>query len=427
LLRQLIQAIGVSRINTQYLMRTAIPATLSLLIFISCQKSSSSNGDKPASTDSATLTVINGYGSGTYKIGDTVNIWANAIPDNAVFDTWTGYTGLLQNNGEWHNSFIMPSQNVTITGNQKTITPFSLTYQKIKGVNILKNVYYYFPAGHKGTVFLLHGSGGSALNLVTTFEWTQTIKDLVSDNYAVVITEAEEASLNTDLDGDGKIRWAATPLDSNSNVDYGNIKAIRDTFYARGYTTLSKPLYSVGMSNGGAFSSSLSYLYKFKTGIAYCAQGYNVIFNVSTIPFQFCMARYDNSTEVGTQGDADALTYSQLLTSHGVCSKYFLHDRSPVYQQRFARDSAISLSTSAALFNELKNNHWLDTKNYLLASSDSLTTIFSANPSVYPAYNSLSPILKQYVADQIDDMYAAHKFFSDLDKTTLKFLDSQCQ
>ena len=373
------------------------------------------------------MTVVNGYGSGTYKAGDTVNIWANALPANAIFDTWTGFSGLLQNVGEWHNSFVMPSQNVTITGNQRSITAFSLTYEKIKGVNIQKNVYYYFPAGHKGVIFLLHGTGGSALNLVTTFEWTQTIKDLVADNYAIVVTEAEEASLNTDLNGDGKIRWASTPLDSTTNVDYGNIKAIRDTFYARGYTSPSKPLYSLGMSDGGAFSSSLSYLYKYKTAISYCAPGYNLIFSTSTIPFQFCMAKYDNADEVGPQGNADALTYSNLLTSHGVCSKYFLHDRSPAYPQRFARDSAISLSTSTALFNELKNNHWLDGKNYLLATSDSITVVMTANTAVYPTYNSLSALLKQYVADQIDDMYAAHKFYSDLDKTTLKFLDSQCQ
>jgi hypothetical protein len=129
---------------------------------------------------------------------------------------------------------------------------------------------------------------------------------------------------------------------------------------------------------------------------------------------------------VGSQGDAQASSNSQLLTSHGICSKYFLHDKSPVYPQRFARDSAVSLSISQALFNELKNNHWLDAKNYLLANSDSLAPIFTANPSLYPTYNGLSALLQQYVADQIDAMYAAHKFFSDLDKTTLKFLDSKC-
>jgi hypothetical protein len=210
-------------------------------------------------------------------------------------------------------------------------------------------------------------------------------------------------------------------------VDYGNIKAIRDTFYTRGYTNSSIPLYSIGMSNGGAFSSALSYLYKFKSGVAYCAQGYNLVFNNSTVPFQFCMAKFDNNSEVGPAGDSLAQVYSTQLTNRGVCSKYFLHDRSPVYPERFARDSAISLSVSLALFNDLKNNHWLDGKNRLMATSDSITVAFAANPSLYPTYNGLNVLLKQYVADQIDAMYAAHKYFSDLDKTTIHFLDAQCQ
>jgi len=181
------------------------------------------------------------------------------------------------------------------------------------------------------------------------------------------------------------------------------------------------------MSNGGAFSSSLSYLYKFKTGVSYCAQGYQVVFNSSAIPFQFCMAKYDNADEVGAAGNASALSNSQLLTGHGVCSKDFVHDKSPAYPQRFARTSAISITTSTAFFNELKNNHWLDAKNYLLATSDSVGPVFLANPSVYPTYNGLTAGQRLFVTDQIDIMYAAHKYFSDLDRTTIKFLDSQCQ
>jgi len=399
-----------------------------LFVATACNKSSNSQTTPtPGSGDSATVTVVNGYGSGTYKVGDTVQIWANALPANTVFDSWTGYNSLIQNSGEWHNTFVMPAQPVTVTGNTKAITPYALSYEKIKGVNILKNVYYYFPTGHKGIVYLLHGTGGSASNLVTTFAWMQMMNDLVAANYAIVVTEAEEVSLNTDLNNDGKIRWASTPLDSTTNVDYGNIKALRDTFYKRGYTNATIPQYSVGMSDGGAFSSSLSYLYHYKTGISYCAQGYQVIFNSSTVPFQFCMAKYDNNDEVGIQGDATALTYNQLLTSRGICSKYFSNDHSPAYPQRFARLSTISIATSTAFFNELKNNHWLDARNYLKATSDSLAPIFLANPASYPTYNSLNATQRIFVTDQIDQMYAAHKFYDDMDKTTIKFLTSQCQ
>jgi hypothetical protein len=390
--------------------------------------SSTTDTTTKSRSDSATVTVVNGYGSGRYKIGDAVNIWASAIPDGYVFDQWTGYSNLLQHTGEWHNSFVMPAQDVTVTGVQKSTATFSLKYEKIQGVNILKNVYYYFPATQKGAVFLLHGSGGSALNLVTNFEWSTMIKDLVAANYAIIVTEAEESSLNTDLNGDGNIRWKSTPVDSTTNVDYGNIKAIRDTFYARGVTNATVPLYSIGMSNGGAFSSTLSWLYKFTAGISYCAQGYKTIFDGTTnTPFQFCMAKYDDQSEVGPAGNAQALANTQTLTGKGVCSKYFEHDKSPVYPQRFARRSDFSIATSTALFNELKNNNWLDGKNYLKATSDSIATKMMASPSVYPTYNSLNALQRDYVNGQIDDMCAAHQFYSDLNKTTIKFLTSRCQ
>lgn len=398
---------------------------IAIILCSSCQKNSSDPGPV-TNSDSATVTVVNGYGSGTYKVGDTVHIWSNAIADNYVFDQWTGYSSLLRNSGEWHNTFIMPAQNVTVTASQKAITAFTLKYEKIKCVNISKNVYSYFPSSLKGVAFLLHGSGGSALNLVTNFEWTTMIKDLVAAGYGVIVTEAEEAALG-DLDGNGSIQWKTTPVDTTTNIDTRNIKALRDTFYARGSMNASIPLYSIGMSNGGAFSCVLSYLYKFKSGVSYCAQAYTLIFNASTVPYQFCMARNDEQPEVGATGNADALTNSNTLNGHGVCSKYFITDKSPVYPERFARRSDISIATSTALYKELKNNNWLDSKNCLKALSDSLSKVFLANPGTYPTYNSLNAFQRDYINGQLDDMYAAHQFYSDFDKTTIKFLDSRCQ
>ncbi|MCS3798603.1 hypothetical protein [Niastella sp. OAS944] len=408
---------------------------LALICFVfSCQKSHNNPApDNPTpdppvtSTDSATVTVVNGYGGGKYKIGDTVHIWSNAASDNYVFDQWTGYTSILQNSGEWHNSFVMPAQNVNVTANLKAITPFTLKNEKIKGVDNLKNVYYYFPASHKGTAFLLHGTGGNATNLVINYEWLQMIKDLVAAGYAVVVTESEESTLNKDLNGDGVIRWKPSPLDSTTNVDLANIKAIRDTFYARGYSTPAIPLYSIGMSNGGAFSCCLSYVYKFRSGVSYCAQAYKVVFDISTVPYQFCMAKNDDQPEVGATGNADALTNSNGLNSRGVCSKYFINDKSPVYPERFARRSDISIATSIAIFNELKNNKWLTDKNYIKANSDSVSKIALANTAVYPAFNALNLLQRDFVKGQIDVMFAGHQFYSDMNKTTIKFLGSRCQ
>lgn len=396
---------------------------------LSCKKSTSSDNNPapPVSGDSARLTVVNGYGSGTYKIGDTVHIWANALAANAVFDTWTGYSALLRNAGEWHNEFVMPAQNLTLTGNTKSFTSVALKNEQIKGAQILKNVYYNFPQNHKGTVFLLHGTNGSAANITQDPEWIVMINDLAANGYAVVITEAEEVSLKQDTNKDGVLRWAAFPQDSVSNVDYANIKALRDTFYARGYTQRSLPLFSIGMSNGGAFSNALSDLFKFKTGVSYCAQGYTLLCRTSVTPLQFCMAAHDNNSEVGLAGDATALSNSQLLTSRGVCSKYFANDRSPVYPERFARVPGVTVATSTALYNELKANHWIDDHHFMTAVSDTITADVKVHAGNYPVYKSLSLYQQYYVGNQVDAVYAAHQFYSDLDKTTIYFLDHQCQ
>jgi hypothetical protein len=400
-----------------------------LILFLGCSKKSSTapGGPGAGAADSATVTVVNGYGSGKYKIGDTVDIWSGTIPANTIFDSWTGFGSLLENAGEWHNRFIMPSQDVTVTATQRSIAPFTLNYEKIKGVNILKNVYYYFPSGHKGIVYLCHGTGGSARNLVTNFEWMEMINNLVAANYAIVVTEAEEVSLNTDLNADGKIRWTLLPVDTNSNVDYANIRALTDTFIVRGYTQPSVPRYSIGMSDGGGFEAALSFLYKFAAGVSYCAPTSTVVTSSSITPLQFCMAKYDNASEVGPTGNATALTNSNALIARGICSKYFLHDHSPVYPQRFARRGDISLTTSASIYNELKTNHWLDSKNYLTAVSDTISARILANPAAYPVTSALTIDQYMFYTGELDIMYAAHQFFSDYNKTTIRFMTTPCQ
>ncbi len=114
------------------------------------------------------------------------------------------------------------------------------------------------PAVYKGIVYLLHGTSGTAANLVGDYEWQQLIKDLVTDNFAVIVTEAEEATTKVDANADGKLRWTLLPVDTIRNIDFANIRIITDTFYHRGLTDRSKPKYSIGMSDGGFFSAGLS-------------------------------------------------------------------------------------------------------------------------------------------------------------------------
>lgn len=408
-------------------MKHPLTAVFLYIIFLAACSKQSSQATGGTTSDSATVTVINGYGGGQYKAGDTVDIWSNAIAADSVFNEWTGDNNLLFNSGEWHSSFIMPRANITLTATCSYLTPFTLKYEKIKGVSNLKNVYYYFPTSQKGIVYLCHGTGGNAQNLVNNFEWREMINDLVFAGYAIVVTEAEEVTLNTDLDGDGKIHWMLLPADTTANVDYANIAALTDSFYARGYTQPSVPRYSIGMSNGGIFSSALSFIFRYAAGVSFCAPTGTLVTSNSITPLQFCMAQYDDAPEVGATGNALAQNNASALTARGICSPLYLHNHSPAYSQRWARWNGISLSLSEAIFGELESNHLLDARNYLVLTADSIEARITAYPSHYPVISSLNPAQYTFVTNEIDIMYAAHQFFSDYNKTTIHFLEAPCR
>jgi len=397
-----------------------------ILSFIACNKSSTDTLTPITPTvDSFTVSVTNGYGAGKYKVGDTVDIFSIAYGDNQQFDKWSGDISLLNAFEEWHSWFVMPNRNVSFTGSLKTITPVTLNFEMIRGRDRMKPVYSYFPASHKGFVYLLHGTGGSALNTASNFEMKQLIKDLVADNFGVIITEAEEATTGVDANADGKLRWLVSPADSVSNIDYANIKILTDTFYNRGTTNRSKLRYSVGMSNGGNYSAYLSAYYKYKAAASYCAQAGAVSLTTLT-PLQFCMARYDNNENVGPTGNAAALSNSQTITGRGVCSKYFIKEHAPLYAERFARRGDITLAKSAAIFNELKSKGYLTNRNYFIGFSDVLVSAYTASPASFPELNSLTPLQKLFVIEQIDLSVSDHQMYSDYNKATLKFLNTQC-
>ena len=396
-----------------------------IIFLFACTKTSTSDV-QPITVDSATVTVFNGYGAGKYKVGDTVHIFSVAYASNQLFDTWTSAdVSLLNAKSEWHTWFIMPAKNVSFSGSLKTITPVTLTYEQIRGRDRLKPVYYFFPAGHKGFVYLLHGTGGTALNLVNSYEFIQLYKELVNDGFGIIVTEAEEATTGVDANGDGKLRWLVSPADSVSNIDYANIKILTDTFYNRGTTNRSKLRYSVGMSNGGNYSAYLSAYYKYKAGVSYCAQAGAVSLTTVT-PLQFCMARYDNNENVGAAGNAAALSNSQTISGRGVCSKYFIKEHAPLYAERFARRGDISIAKSAAIFTELKTKGYLNNKNYFIGFSDVLVNAYTANPASFPELNSLTVSQKLFVIEQIDLSVSDHQMYSDYNKATLQFLNLQC-
>ena len=373
-----------------------------------------------------TLTVTNGYGGGTYSAGDTVDIWSKEYPLTDVFDKWTGDVQFLEYADEWHTTVIMPSQNVSVTGHTRTIGSFTINHESIMGRDTLKEVYSYFPPNFKGVIFCFHGTGGQASNWTTLFDYVQFLHDAVADTFAFIITESEETTKGVDLNNNGKTnQWNYAPYDS-TNVDFANIQALIDTFRLRGITNASTNYFSVGMSNGGGFSATAATYFNWTAAVSYCAPAGNLLASLTTVPIQWCMAKYDNHPNVGPAGNAEALSNHNTLVSRGICSRYFLFDHSPVYPQRFMRSPTITQTKSNNLILELQNNNLLDANKYLLYATDSIAARILASPASYPQYLTLAATDKVFMATQVDVMYSAHQFFCDYDKRTLEFFNYQC-
>ncbi len=320
----------------------------------------------------------------------------------------------------------MPALAITVTADIADMPPYAINQELIMGAANLKTVYSFFPTDLVGVVYFFHGTGGSAAGWIDNVENRSLVNAAIADSFGVVITEAEEITLDDDTNGDGKLRWDIFPLDTISGVDYLNIKALTDTFIARGSISSGTPITTVGMSNGGAFSSAISAAYDFRAGVSYCAPSQAVLFQLRQNPFAFRMASYDDNAEVGQEGNYEAFQHDSILADREICHDYLLHDRQPIYPQRFARVAGISVATSETIFGELVANGRIGTDGYALPSL-AVATDFQSNPLNYPLINSLTLGQKFGLVNQLGVANAEHKFYSDYNQETLSFLKDLCR
>lgn len=371
------------------------------------------------------LTVINGYGSGTFQTGDTVHVWSVEYDNTKTFSHWTGDFQYLKSPNEWHTTLVMPDHDIFIISEISNMPAYAINYEQIMGANTLKNVYSCFPTKFKGVIYLFHGTGGKASNWINTVEYRSFVNAAIADSFGIIATEAEEITLNTDLNGDGKLRWQGLPIDTLNGIDYLNIKIITDTFINRGNITSLTPVFSVGMSNGGSFSALISYIRNYQAGISYCASSIKGIFSLRNSPFAFRMAKYDDNEQVGPAGNYEAWQNDSTLEARGICHNFKIHDRQPIYPERFARIEGISVSVSQSIFNDLLINNQLD-EDYYALHSDTIMNNVLAHPALYPNIIALSSSLRKEVLSQISTSNSEHSFYSDYNFETLDFIKNPC-
>ncbi|MFN7116063.1 MAG: T9SS type A sorting domain-containing protein [Saprospiraceae bacterium] len=376
------------------------------------------------------LTVENGYGDGLYKAGDTVHIWSQEWSAASTFSHWSGDTTFLFMPDEWRTQVIMPARNITVKANIQVLPTGTANYfnfNQIRGKNIIKPVYYYFPANGntEAVVWLWHGTGGNAQNWIwKNFQMRQFCNYLVANNFAIIVTESDESTLNRDMTGDGYIRYDYS-ADTINNADVANVRAIRDTFINRGFMSRATPQVAVGFSAGGAFSVTIATFLNWKAAITHNNQGSGYA-RITSVPVAFSMTQRDAHPDVGMEGNQEAFENYQFFLNKNQCTAFYLVRPSPIYPQRFKRIPGISEVKSNAIYNELVANNCVAPNNYLTKAPAEIEQLVIANPQKWVNVVTLSDTLRDFVLNEIEVTWSSHAFSHDFMAKDVKFIKSLC-
>ncbi len=347
------------------------------------------------------LSVTNGSGGAQIRGRRIVDVWADPNPAGMVFDRWTGDTALVQNPSEYHTKVNPLSLNINLTATYKPAPVWNPTYETING----SQMGYYFPAAPVGVIFHFHGTGGSATGFFTDSEQRIFANEAVAENYAVVTLSSVDR-VNR--------QWNANPQLQN-NPDMQNVQAAINLFISRGSISAATPIFANGISNGGGFAPRVSLALNFRATSIFIASGTTPIISQTTVPTIWNLMQNDST--IGADGIAQAFSNYQNLLGRGVPAQYNLLAPSPVYPERFRRISSLTQTDSQTIYNALKQNGFLNSRDFLIQNP----TVSNWSSVIPPQYNSSL----NDISDQLTICYTEHKFYSDHDRRVLNFFNAR--
>ena len=347
------------------------------------------------------LSVMNGSGDAQIRGRRIADVWADPNPSGMVFDRWTGDTALVQNPFEYHTKVNNLSLNIDLAANYKSAPVWNPAYETING----SQIGYYFPAAPVGVIFHFHGAGGSATGFFTDSEQRVFANEAVAENYAVVTLSSVDR-VNR--------QWNPNPQLEN-NPDMQNVQAAINLFISRGLISAATPIFANGISNGGGFAPRVSLALKFRATSIFIASGTVNILSQTTVPTIWNLMQNDST--IGADGITQAFSNYQNLLGRGVPAHYDLLAPSPVYPERFWRVSGLTAADSQTIYNALKQNGFLGSRDFLIQNP-----IVSNWASVIPPqYNSYLNDIR----DQLKICYTEHEFYSDHDRRVLDFFNAR--
>ena len=376
------------------------------------------------------LKIVNGYGSGTFSVDDTVHIWSYNTDTTTLFSGWTSNGNVIfEAKDEWHTTLTVPpgTESVTVTASYKPIPNaiikgnkdyqlFGLNGQDVSSVT--KQSFYAIPPDPKALVILLHGTNGNGGSFFQSYEHFSIIKDFLFHGYAVCTLDANEVTMG-DQNGDDRLRWYvgnAPFANTSNNVDIKNIQLLIDSLSNDFEMLKHLPVFSMGISNGAVFSDLCASALGFKASAHVLAKGAKEIYERDDIvPVIWIMSENDQNEHA----DNAAAYQNYLFMSDIQTAEFHYLRKSPVHLHRFERSlNGISAQKSLEIIQKLISLGYLD-EDYYLNIEDTQDILVELLTGL-----GLSPSQRLEVRSQLKCLNAEHTFSSDKSNLIIHFFEN---
>lgn len=437
-------------------------------------------GGSPSSS-TYSLVVNNGYGSGTYAAGTSVDIFAYPAASGSAFNSWSGNTSALADANSWHTTVTAPAgASVTVTANNTLVVPsVSPVLMQIPGTDtgttanqvttpsspvVLDTGAYQIPASHfAGIIFEFHGKGGSYTSWFSDWDKLYFNAEALAAGYGIV-------AINSAASG----YWDSQTVYPN-NLDVQNVQATIRYLEGLGVMSSTDKIYGFGESDGGGFNSIVSRYLNFRAAGIEIISGAPLMYAPSVsvptvngvshtlVPSIWALQQLDGTSGVtspppypnliGTgpssiaQAYCNAVELQTLATPVPTCNtsvttnpypnsysalNFYMNPPSPVYPARFANILGVNSTTAAAIGTWMQQQGCLNANGYVLANPYQ-SVDYSASPVTFKC--SVTPLLAQFgaapynlTASQANNLfgqcliaYAEHHFYSEFTDKILAF------
>ncbi len=354
-------------------------------------------------TGDVTLTVIGGFGGGTYPAGSAVRVWADVDPQTELA-VWSGDLAVLDAPLEWNALASLGGADATLTATA-TVVPTPREERGYRLATGQRRVVVYPAAGAPvGGVLFFHGAAYSVDEIEDNAART-SVMQLHQAGFTVVAMPSELEVLA------GTGGWNVSTSRS-LNSDLRNAEALIGALRADGTLGAQDPVYAWGMSNGGQFAHTLGAVGVVDAVVAYCAAATAQAEAMTRAPTAWYLAAND---QVFPDAVADAQAFEPTLAGFGVATDLYVHPTTPPHPERFTRVAGIDAATSAAITADLYASG--------AVAPDGSWTVPGSRVDLDPALLvGLTAEQRTAVQAEIEILAADHELYDDVSARMVAFL-----